>query len=58
MKITVHTPDIRNEGSDTYISQTLSVYRFQVFKAVTMMNVVFWDVSPCGSCKNKHLGGT
>jgi hypothetical protein len=21
-------------------------------------NIVFWDVTPCGSCKNKHFGGT
>jgi hypothetical protein len=21
-------------------------------------NVVFWDVSPCGSCKNRRFGGT
>jgi hypothetical protein len=23
--------------------------RFEVFTAVTMKNVVFWDVTPCGS---------
>jgi hypothetical protein len=22
--------------------------------AVTMKNVVFWDVEPCGSCKNRR----
>jgi hypothetical protein len=22
------------------------------------MNAVFWDVKPCGSCKNRRLGGT
>jgi hypothetical protein len=32
--------------------------RFEVFTAVTMKNGVFWDVTPCGSCKNGHLGGT
>jgi hypothetical protein len=26
--------------------------------AVTMKNAVFWDVTPCGSCKNKRIGGT
>jgi hypothetical protein len=25
--------------------------------AVTMMNAVFWDVTPCGSCKNRRFGG-
>jgi hypothetical protein len=23
-----------------------------------MTNTVFWDVTPCGSCKNRRLGGT
>jgi hypothetical protein len=35
-----------------------SFVRFEVFTAVTMKNVVFWDVSPCGSCKNRRCGGT
>jgi hypothetical protein len=26
---------------------------FEVFTAVTMKNCVFWDVTPCGSCKNR-----
>jgi hypothetical protein len=30
----------------------LSVVRFEVFKAVTMKNGVFWDVTPYGSSKN------
>jgi hypothetical protein len=28
--------------------------RFEVFTVVTMTNGVFWDVTPCGSCKNSH----
>jgi hypothetical protein len=31
---------------------------FEVFTAVTMKNVLFWDVIPCGSCKNRLFGGT
>jgi hypothetical protein len=27
--------------------------RFEVFTAVTMKNGVFWDVTPCGSYKNR-----
>jgi hypothetical protein len=23
-----------------------------------LKNGVFWDVTPCGSCKNRHFGGT
>jgi hypothetical protein len=32
--------------------------RFEVFKAVTMKNGVFWDVTPCGSCKNRRSSET
>jgi hypothetical protein len=35
-----------------------SCVRFVVFTAVTMMNAVFWDVTPCGSCMNPRFGGT
>jgi hypothetical protein len=24
----------------------------------TLKNGVFWDVTPCGSCKNRRFGGT
>jgi hypothetical protein len=27
--------------------------KFEVFTAVTMKNVVFWDVTPCGFCMNR-----
>jgi hypothetical protein len=27
--------------------------RFEVFKAVTVKNAVFWYAMPCGSCKNQ-----
>jgi hypothetical protein len=36
----------------------LDYVRFEVFTAVTMKNDVFWDVPPCGSCKNRRFGGT
>jgi hypothetical protein len=32
--------------------------RFEDFTAVAMKNRVFWDVTPCGSCKNRLFGGT
>jgi hypothetical protein len=32
--------------------------RLVVFTAVTMKNCVFWDVTPCGACKNRRFGGT
>jgi hypothetical protein len=31
---------------------------FEVFTAVNMKSGVFWDVTPCGSCKNRRFGGT
>jgi hypothetical protein len=27
-------------------------------KLESMKNGVFWDVTPCGSCKNRSFGGT
>jgi hypothetical protein len=32
--------------------------RFEVFTAVTMKNGIFWNVKPCGSCKNRPFGRT
>jgi hypothetical protein len=37
--------------------QAHSHLRFEVFTAVTMKNGVFWDVTPCESCKNLRFGG-
>jgi hypothetical protein len=31
---------------------------FEAFTAVTMKNVVFWDVALCRSCVNRRFGGT
>jgi hypothetical protein len=27
-------------------------------KSAKLKNGVFWDVTPCGSCKNRRFGGT
>jgi hypothetical protein len=35
-----------------------TVVRFEVFTAVTMKNGVVWDVTSCGTCKNRGFGGT
>jgi hypothetical protein len=43
---------------DLQIEQSLRYVRFEVFTAVTMKNGVFWDVTPCGSCKSRRFGGT
>jgi hypothetical protein len=42
---------LRNSTTDQFS-------RFEGFTAVTMKNGVFWDVTPCGSCKNRRFGGT
>jgi hypothetical protein len=39
-------------------STEIKYLRYEVFTAVTMKNCVFWDVTPCGSCKNQRFGGT
>jgi hypothetical protein len=33
------------------------IVRLEVSTAVTMRNGVFWDVTPCGFCKNRRFGG-
>jgi hypothetical protein len=32
--------------------------RSEVSNVITMKNAVFWDVTPCGFCKNRQFGGT
>jgi hypothetical protein len=34
--------------------QKLSCARFEIFMEVTTKNAFFWDVTPCGSCKNRR----
>jgi hypothetical protein len=44
-----------------HLLQFVTIYnyvRFEVFTAVTMKNDVFWEVTSCGSCKNRRFGGT
>jgi hypothetical protein len=44
-------------SSLVYVTKEI-VVRFEVFTAVTVKNGVFWDVTPCGSCKNRRFAGT
>jgi hypothetical protein len=42
-----------------HVSRTQKYYvRFEAFTAVTMKNVVFWDVALCRSCVDRRFGGT
>jgi hypothetical protein len=34
----------------------LKYVRFEIFMAVTMKNAIFWNVTPCGFCKNQCFG--
>jgi hypothetical protein len=64
--LSIHTPpnsvwSCRKESSWDYTSMkwpSCLFVRFEVFMAVTMKNGVFWDVTPCGSCKNRRFEGT
>jgi hypothetical protein len=51
--------DHREEGNLKFnITEIMFGVRLEVFTAVTMKNGIFWDVAPCGSCKNRRFGGT
>jgi hypothetical protein len=58
----------RVDGDSKYFMQCVSFeegteylniihMRFEIFTAVTMKNVVFWDVAPCRACVNRRFGG-
>jgi hypothetical protein len=48
----------------TEVSEELSVSFIRVTRlgelrtTLAVKNGVFWDVTPCGSCKNRYFGGT
>jgi hypothetical protein len=46
------------EETEAETGATRFSVRFEVFTAVAMKNGVLWDVTPCGSCKNRSFGGT
>jgi hypothetical protein len=46
------------EIQDLLLEAQINLVKFEVFKAVTMKNGVLWDVTPCGSCKNRRFRGT
>jgi hypothetical protein len=57
MSIT-EVPTIMYNKVGIYLYTTPFLLRFEVFTAVTMKSAVVWDVTPCGSCKNRRFGGT
>jgi hypothetical protein len=38
--------------------QNICYIRFEIFTVATKENAVFWDVTPCSSCKNRRFGRT
>jgi hypothetical protein len=46
------------KGEISSLPKEKNYIRFEVFTAVTMKNAVFWDETPCDSCKNGRFGGT
>jgi hypothetical protein len=46
------------ESEQSFVKQLWFYVRFEVFKAVTMKNAVFWDEASCRSCVNRRFGGT
>jgi hypothetical protein len=41
-----------------YIQSFMKIVRFEVSTAVTMMIIIFWEMTPCGSYKNRRFGGS
>jgi hypothetical protein len=54
--------DYRLHGFAFQKALTLTYYRvyvrFEVSTAVTMMIIIFWEMTPCGSYKNRRFGGS
>jgi hypothetical protein len=42
----------------TSLGTHTELVQFEAFTAVTMRNVVFWEVALCRSCVNRRFGGT
>jgi hypothetical protein len=38
--------------------QIIHFVRFEVFRAATMKNAIFWEVAPGGPCENRCFGET
>jgi hypothetical protein len=57
-EINGRSTDFADKRQQSVGTVRLRTKRFEVFMAVTMKNGVFWDVMPCGSCKNRRFGGT
>jgi hypothetical protein len=55
LRLVVASEEARKLGTYPMMQEYV---RFEVITAVTMKDAVFWDVTQCGSCKNRGFGGT
>jgi hypothetical protein len=51
-------PHRKNMKASLQIPDGSCYLRFDISTVVTMKNAVFWDVTPCGCCRNRRFGGT
>jgi hypothetical protein len=47
---------VRTDVSEERSASFISVTRIGEL-GTTLKNCVFWDLTPCGSCKNRRFGG-
>jgi hypothetical protein len=40
------------------VVKKINTFRINYIREKKLKNGVFWDVTPCGSCKNRRFGGT
>jgi hypothetical protein len=45
-------------GNWVLINNNWNYVRLEDFTVVNMNNAIYWDVTPCGYCKNRHFAGT
>jgi hypothetical protein len=57
-KVYLYSGEILHYALELPLNEEEKYVRYEVITAVTMKNCVFWDVAPCGSCKNRRCGGT
>jgi hypothetical protein len=55
--INENTKIVIDASKEVGLENWLYVVKFDIFMAVTMKNAIFWDVAPCGSCKNQRFRG-
>jgi hypothetical protein len=49
---------VRTDVSEECIESIIKAIRMGELGMLAVKNAIFWDVTPCGSCKNRRFGGT